>query len=219
MASTVSSLITKIQTRLNETNTTFHTSANLIAAVDEAQKYIVREAEILLQGSSTTTTVANTQNYTLPSDFLYFARLTYDGFKLFQVNFNEIDEAEFDETLDVGLPTNYYIFNDQFYLYPTPNQAKTLKLWYYKAPTALTATSDSLEINSIIDDIVATYAAYLACIKDDSLLKADYLMQECNAKLLSYKRKIKENKVENPKFRLSRNLKTRQPLDNGYYRE
>ena len=218
MASTVSSIITLIRRRLNETSTTFHTDADLIANINEAQKYIVREAEILLQGSSTTTTVSGTQNYALPLDFLYFVRLTFDGLKLFQVNFNEIDEAEFDETLDTGLPTNYYIFNDQIYLYPIPNQVKTLRLWYYKSPTTLDETTDSLEISSNWDDVVATYAAYLASIKDDSLKKADYLMQECNAKLLSYKRKIKENKVEHPKFRLSQNLRTRQPLSNEYYR-
>ena len=217
--STVSSLITKIQAKINETSVLFFTSANLIAWIDEAQKYIVREAEILLQGSSTTTAVSSTQNYALPSDFLYFVRLTYDGYKLFQINFNEIDEAEFDETLDVGLPTNYYIFNDQFYLYPTPNNTKTIKLWYYKSPTTLTLSTNSLEINSMWDDIVVAYALYCAKIKDDEYEMADYLMQECNAKLLSFKRKIKENKVEHPKFRLSRNLKTRQPFDNEYYRE
>jgi len=40
MGSAVSTLITKVQAHINETSTTFHTSANLIAYADEGQKYL-----------------------------------------------------------------------------------------------------------------------------------------------------------------------------------
>jgi hypothetical protein len=220
MSTLVSSLITQARARINETSTTFHTEANLIAYANESQKYVVRETKCL-EGSSTSAVVSGTQDYALPSDLLQIRRITFDGIKLFPINFVDLDEAELDETDITGAPANYFIWNDSIYLYPIPGSSdagKYLKIFYYKAPVAITASTDAIETKPVYDDVIVAYMTYLALVKDSesdlsNLDKADYMMSECNAKLLAIKSQIKEKDLSSqPRRILSENIKSRDPL-------
>jgi hypothetical protein len=87
-------------------------------------------------------------------------------------------------------------------------------MYYYKKPTAITATTDTLDIGTEFDDAMVCYMTYLACIKDDLRDKADYMMQECNAKITSIKRQRADDKLDRqPRFRVSDNLKSRDGLN------
>jgi len=215
----ISTLITRSRTRINETSTTFHTDANLIAYADEGQKYVVRETKSL-EGSSTTTVASGTQTYALPSDCIVIRRITFDGIKLFPIDFIELDEAGLDETDSTGTPSNYYIWNDTLCLYPIPGGSGTLKIYYYKAPATISLSTASLETKVVYDDAIICYMTYLALIKDSesdlsNIDKADYMMSECNAKILSIKNQLKEKDLSSPPRRiLSENIKTRDPLYN-----
>ena len=219
MGTLISTLITRSRTRINETSTTFHTDANLIAYADEGQKYVVRETKSL-EGSSTTTVASGTQTYALPSDCIVIRRITFDGIKLFPIDFIELDEAGLDETDSTGTPSNYYIWNDTLCLYPIPGGSGTLKIYYYKAPATISLSTASLETKVVYDDAIICYMTYLALIKDSesdlsNIDKADYMMSECNAKILSIKNQLKEKDLSSPPRRiLSENIKTRDPLYN-----
>ena len=218
MGSLVSTLITSARQRLNETSTAFFTDAQLVTYCNEGQKYLVRETKCL-EAISTSTSVSGTQNYALPSDFYALRRLLYDGKSVKEVNFLDIDEADLDETDISGGSKNFYLWNGTIYFVPIPNRNNdTIKIYYYKTPEIITATTDTLETNTLYDDVVITYMVYLALIKDGEEEKADYQMQECNAKLSLIKRHLKEKSLTRPpRFRFSRNLSTREPLDE-YYR-
>ena len=221
MATLVSTLITRARTRINETSTTFHTEANLIAYADEGQKYVVRETKSLEDIDTSTTIVSGTQNYALPTDCIAIRRITFDGIKLFPIDFMDLDEAGLDETDSTGTPSNYYIWNDTIYLYPIPGSSGTLKIYYYKAPATISLSTASLETKEVYDDAIVCYMTYLALIKDSesdlsNLDKADYMMGECNAKIMSIKNQLKEKDLSSPPRRiLSENIKTRDPLYNS----
>lgn len=218
MGTLVSTIISSARQRLNETSTAFFTDANLVSFCDEAQKYFVRETKCL-EGISTSTSVSGTQSYSLPSDFYALRRIKYDGKPVKKAGFLDIDESDIDETDYSGDPISYYIWNDSIYFIPIPNvSGDTIKIFYYKSPAIIDATTDSLEINSLYDDAIITYMVYLALIKDGEEEKADYQMQECNAKISLIKKHLKEKDMTRPpRFRFSRNLKTREPMDD-YYR-
>ena len=82
-------------------------------------------------------------------------------------------------------------------------------------------TASTLSLPNEYDDIVITYMAYLAFFKNSDsdsgdMNKADYVMNECNAKLASLKSKSRERKlIRPPRFRASDNLKNRDALP-GY---
>ncbi len=221
MSTLISTLITRARTRISETSETFHTEANLIAHADEAQKYVVRETKSLEDIDTSTTIVSGTQNYALPTDNIAIRRITFDGIKLFPIDFLDIYESEIDDSASTGTPSNYYLWNDYMYLYPIPgagNVGKTLAVYYYKAPTTITASTDTLETKEVYDDAIICYMAYLSLIKDSesdlsNLDKADYMMGECNAKIGSIKNQLKEKDLSSPPRRiLSENIKTRDPL-------
>lgn len=218
MGTLVSTLISSARQRLNETSTAFWTDANFVSYCDEAQKYVVRETKCL-EAISTSTSVSGTQGYALPSDYLALRRLLYDGEKVFKVDFNDMDDANLDESEHSGEPTSFYIWNETIYFIPIPNKTgDSIKIYYYKSPETISATTDTLETNSAYDDVIVTYMVYLALLKDKEYEMADYQMQECNAKLLLLKRHLKEsNLTRPPRFRLARNLSNREPLDE-YYR-
>jgi len=213
----VSTIISTARVRLNETSTAFFTDANLVTFCNEAQKYFVRETKCL-EGISTSTSVSGTQNYALPSDFYKLRRILYDGKSVKEVSFLDIDEADIDETDISGDPKSFYLWNDSIYFIPIPNTTSdSIKIYYYKTPIAITLSSQTLETNSLYDDVIITYMVYLALIKDGEEEKADYEMQECNAKLSLIKKHLKEKSLTRPpRFRFSKNLATRDPM-NGYY--
>jgi hypothetical protein len=218
MANTaVSALITKARRRVNEDSTTFFADADFIDFADEAQKYFVRQTRYL-EGSSTTTAESGTQNYALPSDYLAHQRVTFDGKKLDRISYSEIDELNIDETDYSGLPTFYYILNEQIYLVPIPNTTDTIKIYYYKYPITLDATADLLETPPIYDDMIVCYMCYMAYKKDaesdiSSLDFADYWMTECNVKIQQVKSDRQEDKLDRPvMFIPKRNHRVRTPL-------
>ena len=219
MGSLVSTIISSARQRLNETGTAFFTDEQLTAFCNEAQKYFARETKCLEATDTSKTSVSGTQSYALPSDFYALKRLLYDGKIVFETSFNDIDETEIDETDYTGTPESFYIWNNKIYFIPVPDTTgDIISVYYYKMPANISATTDMLEINTLYDDTIIAYIVYLALIKDDELDKADYHMQECNAKIALIKRHLKENNLMRPpRFRFSRNLSTREPMDK-YYR-
>jgi hypothetical protein len=219
MGSLVSTIISSGRLRINESSTKFHTDANLVLYCNEAQKYVVRETKCLEAIDTSNTSISGTQNYALPSDFMALRRVLYDGKKVSKTDFLEIDESGIDETDYSGTPKSYYLWNDTLYFIPIPSvTGHAIKIFYYNNPATITATTDTLETNTLYDDLLVSYMVYLAFIKDGEEQKADYQMQECNAKLSLIKKHLKEKDLSRPpRFRFSRNLSTREPM-NDYYR-
>ncbi len=212
MGTAISALIIKARRRVNETSTVFHSDDDFIAYTDEAQKYTVRKTKCLTAIDTDTTIVSGTQGYALPSDWWAIKRILFDGTKLFQTDFDEIDDRELDETDETGTPTNYYEWNDSMYLIPIPgggDVGKTVKIYYHKQPTTVDATDDTLDTKAIYDDIIIAYMVYLALIKDSEFDMADYILSEFHRKIVEMKQDLREKLLDRPpRFRRSTNLKT-----------
>jgi hypothetical protein len=108
--------------------------------------------------------------------------------------------------------------NGQLYLFPIPNSVATMRLYYYKIPVTLDATSDTLETPPIYDDVIVCYMCYMAYKKDaesdiSSLDFADYWMTECNVKISQIKSDMQEDKLDRPvMFIPKRGYRLRTPL-------
>lgn len=100
----------------------------------------------LLTRSSALATVANQQTVNTPADFLrefedvglYVVDTDGKDQPLDKDDFEALQRSGLFETN--GLPTNYDLIGNNFYLFPTPDIVYTLKSFYYAA--ALTLTSD-----------------------------------------------------------------------------
>lgn len=217
MSTAISTLITRARTRLNEEDSTvFHTDENLVAYADEAQKYTVRETKCLTAIDSSETAEEGVQNYDLPSDWFAIKRILFDGKKLFKTDFDEIDERGIDETDLTGTPTSYYEWDDDIWLIPTPgggDEGKIIKVYYYKQPSEITATTSTLDTKAIYDDIIICYMVYLALLKELEYEAADYILGEYHTKIRQKNKNLKEKDQSSPpRFRRSTNIKTRDGL-------
>ena len=215
---TVATLITKARRRLNQTSETFHTAADMLAYCGEAQDYIVTETNCL-EEISTSSVVGDQQAYALPSDYQDMDRLLYEEQRLLRVDRTQIDELDIDETAHSGEPEVYYIYNSQYWLFPVPSattDGDELKLYYYKKPALLTATTDSLEIDTRFDGSVVAYMAYMGFLKEKEFDMADYHLAEANAKIKSVMIKLNEKTDGHYRMKLGRTNKFRNPLQNWW---
>lgn len=113
-----------------------------LAEMELAQKAWV------IQATDTETTVSGTQAYDYPSRAFSIKRVDYDGNKLAPVDQRDYDELTFSNvsTVQPGAPQYYYEWNRQLYLYPVPDDAKTLTVQSYKMPAPITSGDQTLSV-------------------------------------------------------------------------
>lgn len=135
----------------------------------------------------TVSTVAGTQEYDLPSDFIKLDLVRYNGSELAKASKTDIKRMY--ATMTSGNPFAYYIYWTKLWLYPVPNTTGTIDLDYFKKLPTMTSAVDST-FPEDFDDARAAYASYLAfnsVNKPDKaqLMFTDYSMQ-LNTLLNSY---------------------------------
>ena len=114
-------------------------------------------AEAANENNDTRVSVAGSELYELPSDFVRVALIRYDWDALHRTTRKQTRIA--DETPQSGTPTSYYIYNGKLGLYPVPDAVKTIDLTYYEQEATLSTEQDS-QLPSICDDAIVLYAAY-----------------------------------------------------------
>jgi hypothetical protein len=115
------------------------------AGINRAIRHYQGERTWFNESSSTFSTVTAQESYStadgLPSDILKLdlVKIVYNSgeFPLFRQQFSTLESWQFDRTAGVGTPTDYAEYAGSVYLYPIPDQAYEVKLWYQKEYSAL----------------------------------------------------------------------------------
>jgi hypothetical protein len=151
-ALTAAEIITQARVLLNDSSADTarqrFSDAQLLSFINDGQ----REANILsgwvLKSSYTVALVVGTTEYALPSDYLTTWRVTLDGKKLYQTNFNQLDADSIGWNLARGKPSKYYTYFKNtpvigFQPAPTTASTGTAVIYYNQQPTEITSTSSS----------------------------------------------------------------------------
>lgn len=138
--------------------------ATVDRAINSAYDTIQQELEGFIdatQSTTTITTVAGQQEYTLPSDFNITQTVQYGNRALYYLTKNLIIDANQNTT--AGSPSYYYTRGNKFWLYPIPNEVATVSVNY----TALLPTiTDSVESdNPAVLDVAIAYKATVLLFK------------------------------------------------------
>lgn len=114
--------------------------------VNEAQMAIVERNEPL-KAVSTVTTEIGKAVYDWPTPKINAVdAITYDGRRLRNIEMVQaLDHLSGGDPKD-GTPTAWYEYAGQFTLYPAPDEAKELKLYYTKYPDDLTTDTQLLSV-------------------------------------------------------------------------
>jgi len=137
--------------------------ATLDRAINNAYVTIQQDLESYIDDSNQTTTVAGviwTQEYTLPTDFLVaqqIRRTTSTQSVPLLLTTKKKLQTQF-TTMTTGVPTNYYIYAGNIWLYPIPLDSWTIEITYTAKLATITTSVDSAN-NDILDNAIAYKAA------------------------------------------------------------
>ena len=155
MALTTYALLkTTIANYLNRTDLTSYLG-DFITLTESRLNRELRVRE-MVNTDTTTTTVAGTQSYSLPSGFLEASAVIYQSnpYRTLRFMANGDFYRQYNVTQTSGLPTFFTIVGENILLGVAPDSAQTLQIDFYKT---LTALSESNTTNTILTNYPELY--------------------------------------------------------------
>lgn len=178
--------LTRTRLQINETTAAFWTDAEIYSYMWEAECILAGKLG-LFQAVTAHTTVTDTSAYTFPDSMLRLSRLTYDGKKLKKGDFTDrdyLDGTNYGSTLQSGKPEIYVEWAQQAYLYPVPDAAATLRWFFLKAPSEITAAAVFSVKDESLQQMIPDYCVWKCSLKDQELNRADRHKQAWEANVL-----------------------------------
>lgn len=196
----VQDLLTYARRQYNAVGDDFFPDAQLYSHVEQAQLELAT-AGLLIEDTLSATTVASQQEYSFPANTIAVRRVTWNGQKLMPIDLRDADTVTLfnSATTATGTPQYYSVWEKTFALWPTPNDAQTLKVWAYCEPQTVTSAS-SLEVPSEFHIRIADYLLEKMAAKDKNFEAAGYYANEwakslSKAKAWSRKRRTTDSLV------------------------
>jgi hypothetical protein len=151
------------------------TSAELSAgAINDAQLQVCVDTNYIKR-FGVVNTVSGTYRYALSAsymcpDLLTFYKISYDNIPLLPAR---VDNPSFTYASDraTGTPYSYRIWENKIELYPTPTEAKELRVMYSARPVDLSAASMEPEIPPEYQQAMIFYACALLSVKDEKEMR------------------------------------------------
>ena len=184
MAATLTEALSNVRSLIDEPVAQFWSDAELTEWINQGCAEIQREVEWARKGPTVIDTVAGTQTYYAPQDFLRIYRLefvpnnnTSYTYSLEFRGYNEMAAAWGNPTtLPSAYPEQFTLWNNPndrttgvgltILLYPVPAVDGFLNLYYYRTIVPVAAGGDYVDVLPGWEDSVYSFAAYRALRKD-----------------------------------------------------
>ncbi len=161
---------TAARNRYNAASDTFFSQAEIFELIFQAEMVLAKESNCIEGRDTSTSTVAGTQSYAYPTNFIAVRRVEYDGKKLTKIDMREDDllTALSADTTIQGTPTHYFIWNSTIYLREIPDAVETLKIYGFKQPTVLATSpiSTTLSVPARYHTVLIDYVTAHLAAKD-----------------------------------------------------
>lgn len=188
---TPAELETQARARYNADGDPHFTSLELRSAMYQAELELALEASVI-EATTTVSSTTNTQTVTFPTNCIGIRRIEYDGQKL---NPASVDDDPKNSTTEVyGTPAEYSIWNDTIYLYPTPQDSQSVKIFYYKAPDQLTASSTVMSVPARYHTDILDMVLSVMYAKDQNTNMSSYHRNLWESNLNKIKRSRRKEK-------------------------
>lgn len=166
---------TAARQRYNAVGDDFWSDAEIYNLIYQAECELATEG-FLFEQTFTTVSVSGQQEYDWPTNAIAIKRITYNGLKLAPFTFREDDVlTQLNQaTTSTGAPNSYAVWNNIFYLRPTPGtSALTIKVWAYVKPQTVSAAS-TLEAPTEFHMEMVHYILGEMCAKNKNYEGASY---------------------------------------------
>lgn len=178
-----------VRQRHNVVGDNFQSDNEILGYFYDGAMQLSKEAYVI-EEVTTTTSTSGTRSYSFPTLAIGIKRVEYNGQKLQKISFREDDLVTGlnADTTSSGTPTYYSIWDDTIYLRPTPAvSSDTIRIYYFKGPTALTTSSSSLEVPSRFHTDIADYVIAMLCAKEKNYDGAQFWLNSWTTKLAKAK--------------------------------
>ena len=147
----------------------FYTDAELRGYLTAGCKELAAKS-LCIKKIFTTTTVASTAEYSIPSYAISIKRITYDGKKLHSISFREDDVATLSNSTSTqtGTPNFYTQFATSMFLRPIPDDAKTLKIYAICNAQPILESTTTFEIPEDYHHDMTHYLNWRMALKDEN---------------------------------------------------
>lgn len=175
-------VLSRVRDQLVEATAAFWTNAEIYRYMTDAEREInlLVECNII---STAATTVTSTSGYTLPADCLSVIRVTYDGVPLRKIDSrgrdrDGLDMPGYGGTPQTGQPTHYHQVNSTAYLWPVPQEAKTVRYQYLAQPAEVVSGSTAFTVPANFHNPIQDYVLYRTFLKDQDQGKSEWYKRE-----------------------------------------
>jgi len=160
-----------------DNDSVFFPNSEVDQFINEAFNNLAEDSQVN-ETSSDTTTTSGTYLYSIPSNCIQITEVTYDNELLdkrekeFILGLYDSNSTPSDKT---GTPSAWsYESLTQIRLYPTPDAAKTLTIYYTSYPTELTDDTDESTFLKRADQYAEFYATKRCALMDKEMGVASY---------------------------------------------
>ena len=148
----------------------YPTDAECMSWMNEAAYQIAEETSCFREEATGSVDVSESTVVSLPSNWIRGRSFVWDTAgayrRLTYVEVEDLLESGYN-IATTGTPHYWYVYNETIQFYPVPSSDANYKLWYIKAPTALTATSSTPEIDTHHQRLLVLFAAYRFWMKEE----------------------------------------------------
>lgn len=193
---TPAEIILAARQKYNAVGDTNWSDSEICTLIYAGELELFAECGMVIENTFSTSTVASTREYALPSNAASIKRIEYDGKKLFPITFRDDDSLtnQNEATTATGTPEYYSIFDSTVYLRPIPSAVATLTMYANCEPQAVTTTS-VLEIPPFTHGALVDFVTAEMASKDLNFQMANYYMNKWqNVHIPRIKKRIKLNK-------------------------
>ena len=168
---TVSELIVDLKEIVDESTTgSYPTDAECMGWFNEAQYQIAEATHCFREEATGSVDVSSATVIDIPSNWIRGEAFVWDTGgayrRLRYVEVQDLLENGYNLTT-TGVPYYWYIYNEDIQFYPVPSADANYKIWYIKAPAALTTTTATPELKTHWQRLLVLFAAYRFWMKEE----------------------------------------------------
>jgi hypothetical protein len=166
--------------------------ADILRWANDGQQQIVTENKVL-RAKGTLATVVGTAEYTFPAESIFSVNsIHHDGIPMRNITLQEAEETilSSDGASETGTPVVWWLWDETFTIWPTPEAAGTLTLYFTRYPTELTG-----DPNQVLDVSDKYYPALVSFVLQQAY-EMDEDWQASQAKEAQFKTALAEQREE-----------------------
>lgn len=170
----VSDVKTRVKRQFGDESSVQVTDADILRWINDAQRVIAQNNR-LLEVKGTLSTIANQQDYTLPTGILRLISIRYSTIKLQGMSLQEFDELITNGQIPgaaaaTGDPNYFCVFAGSISLFPIPSTSVVngLTIFYHRIPADRVNDADVLDLPTIYHDRVVEFCLQQAYELDEN---------------------------------------------------